>query len=78
MDYFTLMAFKYLVNSFLTSGNKNNNPIMFGKTNASIIASLKSKIDPIEAEEPRTTKTKNSILNIRSERLLLPNKYFHD
>ena len=56
------MAFKYLFNSFLTTGNNKYNPIMFGNTIAKIIASEKAQIEFILAAEPIITKDKNNSL----------------
>ena len=60
-SYF-LIAFRYLVNSLFTTGNKKNNPTILGNTIAKIIASEKSQIDFILAEAPMITKVKNNNL----------------
>ena len=61
-NIYFLMAFKYLFNSFLTTGNNKYNPIMFGNTIAKIIASEKAQIEFILAAEPIITKDKNNSL----------------
>ena len=55
------MAVKYLSNCFLTTGKRINNPIIFGNTNARIIASENLITASKVAPAPITTKTKNKI-----------------
>ena len=57
-----LMASTYFVISSLTLGNKKNKPIIFGNTNARIIASENLITASNVAAAPITTNNKNNIL----------------
>ena len=61
-NVYFLIAFKYLFNWFLTTGNNKYNPIIFGNTIAKIIASEKAQIEFILAAEPIITKERNNNL----------------
>ena len=73
-----LIAFKYFLSSFLTTGNKKNKPTIFGNTIAKIIASENAQIEFILAAEPKTQKEQNKSLYVKSAVFPLPNKYFQD
>ena len=76
--FVVFIASKYLVNCFLTTGNKKNKPTIFGKIIAKIIASENFHIDPILAAAPIITNNKNNNLYVKSATFPLPNKNFQD
>ena len=74
----SLSSLMYFLSSSLTFGNNIIKPIIFGNTNAKIIASENLITASRVAEEPITIKIRNNPLYNKSAILPFPNKYFHD
>ena len=72
------VAFKYLFNSSFTLGKRIKSPIMFGNTNASIMASENAQTEDISPAAPITIKIRNKDLYVKSDILLFPKTNIQD